>query len=140
VWRGKTRDRHPDPFGAGIEALLTFYAPDVVSYPAHGWASEEPCYGHDGIRNLSRTWTASVTDAALDVHEVRDLSRCMLILAELCGRARTSGRPVRQRFGIVNSDIRADGKVGRARFFLTWQEAREAAEEELAREVPAAAV
>jgi hypothetical protein len=123
-----------------MEALLTFYAADVVSYPAQGWVAEEVCHGHDGIRRLSHTWSENVTDAALDVHEVRDLSRCLLILAELCGRARGSGQPLRQQFGIVNSDIRADGKVGRARFFLSWQEARDAAQEELARDVPVGAV
>jgi hypothetical protein len=140
VWRGKSKDRRADAFGAGIEALLTFYAADVVSYPAKGWVSEDVCHGHDGIRRLSRTWTENVIDPALDVHEVRDHSRCMLILAELCGRTRNSGQPVRQPFGIVNSDIRADGKVGRARFFLSWQEARDAAQEELASDVRVAAI
>jgi hypothetical protein len=49
------------------------------------------------------------------------------VLAEFSGRAKDSGSPIRQRFGVINSDLREDGKVGQARFFLDWQEAREAA-------------
>jgi hypothetical protein len=49
------------------------------------------------------------------------------MLAEFSGRAKDTGSPIRQRFGVINSDLREDGKVGQARFFLDWQEAREAA-------------
>jgi hypothetical protein len=114
---------------AGIELLLQFYAPDVVCHPAPGWVDEEVCHGHDGIRRLTAVWTANVQDATMKVHEVRDLRERLLILAELTGRARDTGRPISQRFGLINSDLRADGKVGQARFFMSWDEARAAAEE-----------
>jgi hypothetical protein len=84
------------------------------------------CHGHDGFRKLAAVWSESTEDGALDVHEVRDLHDRVLILAEFTGRARDTGEPSRQRFGVVNSDLRSDGKVGAVRFFLTWQEAREA--------------
>jgi len=127
VLRGKTKDRRRDAFTAEIETLLSFYAPDVVCYPAEGWVPEPVCYGHEGIRRLSATWSANVEDATLNVHEVRDFQQRLLVLAELTGRAPVSGEPVSQRFGIVNSDLRDGGKVGEARFFLSWQEARDAA-------------
>jgi hypothetical protein len=124
---GRTRDRQPGELGAGIEALLQLYAHDVVCYPADGWVAQEVCHGHDGIRMLSQTWSANVDEPALSVHEVRDLRERVVILAELTGRTRDSGEPVQQEFGVVNSDLRDDGKVGEARFFLSWREAREAA-------------
>lgn len=120
-------DRRTEQFRAGIEALLSFYAPDVVCYPAEGWVPEPVCHGHDGIRRLSSAWAENVEGAVLEVHEIRDMRERVLVLAELTGNARDSGQPIRQPFGIVNSDLRDGGKVGEARFFLSWQEAREAA-------------
>jgi hypothetical protein len=126
--RGRAKvDRRAVAFTAGIEALLSFYAPDVVCYPAEGWVPEPVCHGHDGIRRLSGMWVANVDGATLNVHEIRDLSERVLVLAELTGQARGSGEPISQPFGIVNSDLRDGGLVGEARFFLSWQEAREAA-------------
>ena len=63
----------------------------------------------------------------LSVHEVLDLGDRVLVLAELTGSERDTGDPISQPFGAVNSDLRDGGKVGEVRFFLSWQEAREAA-------------
>ena len=60
------------------------------------------------------------------MHEVRDLDDRVLVLAEFTGRGRASGEPRSQRFGAINSHLRSDGKVGEVRFYLTWQEARDA--------------
>jgi hypothetical protein len=125
---GRTKDRRQGALDDGIETLLQLYAPDVVCYQAAGWVPDDVCHGHEGIRMLSETWSAAVDEPALHVHEVRDLHERVVILAELTGRARDSGEPVSQAFGVVNSDLRDDGKVGEARFFLSWQEAREAAQ------------
>jgi len=116
-----------EAFNAGIEALLGFYAPDVVCYPAPGWIEVTVCHGHDGFRRLSAVWSENVDHPALEVHEVRDMHDRLLILAEFIGRAKDSGIPIRQPFGVINSDLGDDGKVREARFFLSWQEAREAA-------------
>jgi SnoaL-like domain len=115
-------------FNAGIDALLALYAPDVVCYPAPGWVDATVCRGHDGFRELSAVWGDKVDHPALEVHEVRDMGERLLILAEFIGIAKDSGAPVRQPFGVINSDLREDGKVGEARFFLSWEAAREAAE------------
>jgi hypothetical protein len=114
-------------FTAGIESLLVFYASDVVCYPAPGWLESTVCHGHDGFRQLSAVWTEKVDDPGLEVHEVRDLHDRLLILAEFTGRTKDSGLPLRQQFAVINSDLRDDGKVGEARFFLSWQEARKVA-------------
>jgi hypothetical protein len=119
-------DPQAQEFMAGIESLLVFYAPDVVCYPAEGWVEESVCHGHEGIRKLSAVWAESMDDVGLSVKEVRDMHERVLILAELTGRAKDSGAPARQPFGVVNSDLRDDGAVGEVRFFRTWREALDA--------------
>ena len=78
------------------------------------------------VRRLAEVWTENIDDGALEVHEVRDLRDRVLVLAEFTRRSRGSGEPRSQRFGAVNSDLRGDGRVGEVRFYLTWQEARDA--------------
>jgi hypothetical protein len=117
-----------ETFSAGIETLLALYAPDLICYPAPGWVEGDAvCYGHDGFRKLSAVWLEMVDDVSFAIDDVRDLHERVLVLATFSGRSRDTGAPVSQRFGVINSDIRADGKVGEARFFLTWQEAVDAA-------------
>jgi hypothetical protein len=124
----QAKDPHIEVFNAGIEALLVFYASDLVCYPARGWVEGDAVYhGHDGFRKLGAVWTENVDDVAFEIDEVRDLHDRVLILATFTGRTRDEGLAVRQPFGVINSDIRPDGKVGEARFFLTWEEARRAA-------------
>jgi ketosteroid isomerase-like protein len=115
-----------EAFDAGIEALLLLYAADVVCYPAPGWVQDAVVHGHDGIRTLSAVWSENFDDVAMEVHEVRDLQQRLVILAEFTGRARDTGAPIRQPFGVVNSHIDREGKVGEVRFFLSWREALEA--------------
>ncbi|HEY1833331.1 MAG TPA: nuclear transport factor 2 family protein [Solirubrobacteraceae bacterium] len=112
-----------EDFNAAIESLLLVYAEDVVCYPAPGWVEEQVCHGHEGIRRLGAVWSENWDDVTMQIHDVRDLSRRVLVLAEFAGRDRDSGEPVRVPFGVLNSDLRTDGKVGEARFFLGWDAA-----------------
>jgi ketosteroid isomerase-like protein len=110
----------------GIEGLLPFLPPDVVWYSVPEWV-EDPLYrGHDGARKLIAAFTENFDDWAWEVPEVRDAGERVAVLAEMTGRIKDSCATVRQRIGIVNSDFR-DGKAGETRFFLSWQEALEAA-------------
>lgn len=121
-------DEHrAETLDAEMEALLKFYAPDVICYPAPGWVDYAVCRGHDGMRRLIARWTTKVDNFGLAVHEVRDLGQRMLVLAEFTGTLKVGGAPARQRFGIVNSSLDASGKVGVAHFFLSWEDARRAA-------------
>jgi hypothetical protein len=114
-----------ESFDAAIESLLMIYAADVVCYPAEGWVEEEACHGHEGIRRLAAVWREQADDVTMQIHDVRDLKQRILVLAEFSGRDRASGEPVTVLFGVLNSDLRADGKVGEARFFLGWDAALE---------------
>lgn len=109
----------------GIGALLPFLASDVVWYPAPEWP-EDPLYeGHQGSRKLDALWVENFDDYGWEAHEIRDLHEVVLALAEVRGRAKASGAPFRQQQAIVASDFR-DGTIGQIRFFVTWQQAREA--------------
>jgi SnoaL-like protein len=118
----KTKDADAEAFDRAIEVFLAFYAPDVVCFPAPGWVEEEVCHGHDGLRRLSAVWRANFDGVALEIHEVRDLSERLVILAQFTGRAKDSGMRVSQRFGAINSRLGDDSKVGEVRFFLSWNE------------------
>jgi len=124
---GHERPEHVDAFSAQIGALTAFYSDDVVCYPAAGWLAGDPvCHGHDGFRKLAAVWGDTITDAALRVHDLRDRGDRVVILAEFTGRSKDGGAPVHQRFGVVNADRCPDGRFGEVRFYLTWQQAREA--------------
>ena len=109
----------------GIGAALPLCAQDVVWYPSTEWL-EDPAYrGRDGLRRASAIWTDNFDDVAWEVHEIRDVQERVVVLAELDGRIKDSGVPIREAFGIVVSDFR-DGMIGEFRAFLTWQGALEA--------------
>jgi hypothetical protein len=122
-----TKRRRNEAFGTEIEALIAFYAQDVVCYPAPGWIDGDTvCHGHDGFRRLASVWSDDNDDVALQVHDVRDMHDRVLVLAEFTGRSRDTGGVVHQLFGVVNSKPREDGRFGEVRFYLTWQQAQEA--------------
>src|SRR6476469_9487994 len=99
---GATDAHRAQPLNAEMEALLKFYAPDVVCYPDPGWVEYDVCHGHDGMRALIGRWVVKVDNFGLKVHEVRDMQQRMLVLAEFTGTVKGSGVPASQPFGIVN--------------------------------------
>jgi ketosteroid isomerase-like protein len=108
----------------GMEAVLPFYAPNVVCYPISEWL-EDPVYrGHEGALRLT-AWTDNFDDVAFEAHEIRDVHEHVVVLAELTGRIKESGVAIRQAFGVVYSDFR-DGMTGEVRYFTSWQQALEA--------------
>jgi ketosteroid isomerase-like protein len=108
----------------GMEAVLPFYAQDVVCYPVSEWL-EDPVYrGHEGALRLT-SWTDDFDNVAFEAHEIRDVGDRVVVLAELTGQIRDTGVPIRQAFGVVYADFH-DGTTGEVRYFLTWQQALEA--------------
>lgn len=116
-----------EAFNAEMETLMAFYAEDVVIHPAPGWVEDGVSRGHEGMQRLGAVWSERVDDAGVRVHDVRDLQDRLLILAEFTGRDPDSGAEVSQPFGVINSDLRVDGRVGTVRFYLAWDDAIAAA-------------
>jgi ketosteroid isomerase-like protein len=108
----------------GVEALLDVCPPDVVLYPIPEWVEDSVYRGHEGVRKLV-AWLDDFDDPGWEIHEIREVRDRVLVRADLTGRMKASGVPIRQAWGVVCSGFR-DGMVGEWRFFRTWQEALEA--------------
>ncbi len=118
--------RAQDAFVAGgIEAVVAFFAPDVVAYPFPEWVEESEYRGHDGLRTLMAVWTDNFDEFEFRAWEFREVGDRVLALGEIAGRIKGSGVPIRQPLGFVYDDFR-DGLIGEACYFLTWNQALEA--------------
>ncbi|MBN1527588.1 MAG: nuclear transport factor 2 family protein [Thermoleophilaceae bacterium] len=107
----------------GVETLLAFYTEDVIWFPfPDSPDSADGFRGHDGIRELMAGWSDSFEEFTVVTAEIRDCGERVVWLGELSGRISGSGMPVRQPMGSVAWDFR-DGKIGRARFYPSWEEA-----------------
>ena len=117
-----------DAFNSGgAEAMLPFYAEDVVWYPfPDNPDSSGGFHGHDGIRELLGNWNDSLDDFTVVVHEIRDLGDTVVLLGEISGVIKGTNVPIRQPMGKVASDFRG-GRIGRTRFFSSWEESLQAA-------------
>ena len=109
----------------GVEAMVPYFAADVVIRPFPEWVEENEYHGHDGLRAIVGVWTANFDDFELAIQEVREVGDRVLVLGETTGRIKGSGVPIRQPLGMVWSGFR-NGKIGDQRNFLTWQQALEA--------------
>jgi ketosteroid isomerase-like protein len=110
----------------GVEGVLPFLASDVIFYPFPEWVEADEYRGHDGIRDVLAVWTQNFDEFTIEVDELRDAGARVVALYEQSGRTKDSGIPVRQRVGGVFWDFRR-GEIGKASYFLSWDEAREAA-------------
>ena len=109
----------------GIEAALPFVPPDVVWYPFPEWVEESEYRGHDGLRRVTAVWTDNFDAFKLEVNEFRKVGDRVLVLGETAGQIKGSGVPIREPIAAVYSDFR-NGRIGEARYFLTWRQALEA--------------
>ncbi len=110
-----------------VEAVLRFCPEDVVWHPFPQWPDgAEPRVGHDGARELMQAWLDNFDDFNLVIDEARDLSDRVLALGAMEGQSKGSGTIIHQPFGWISADFR-DGLIGEMRFFLTREEALEAA-------------
>jgi ketosteroid isomerase-like protein len=103
----------------GADALVEYATPDCVFYPDPAWIEEDQYRGRDGFIAFNRTQSATFGDFTVEIHEIRSVGDRVLVLAELIGRAKSSGVPIRQQAAHVLSDFR-DGMIGEDRTFLSW--------------------
>jgi ketosteroid isomerase-like protein len=110
----------------GVEATLKFYPEDVVWYPfPDSPDSVTGFHGHDGIRDVMSGWSDSFDEYSASAGEIRDYGEKVVALGEMSGLIKGADVSVRQPLGMVAWDFR-DGKIGRASFFPSWEEALEA--------------
>ena len=111
----------------GIEALLTLYPEDVVWYPFPEWPESPSEYrGHQGIREVMRAWDENFEAFRVTPKDVHDLGDRALFLGFNTGTIKGSNAAIRQEVAILAWDF-CEGKIGKARFFLSWEEGGAAA-------------
>lgn len=112
---------------SGVETLLQFSAEDCIWYPFPEWPDgAHPRTGHDGVRELLDSLTDNFDKCSVTIHDLREAGDRIVVLGKQAATIKGSGTPIVQPLGQVCSDLR-DGKTGKCHFFLTWQEALEAA-------------
>ena len=105
----ETVRRAHEAFAAGgPEATLPFFASDLLLYAYPEWPGAAEYRGYEGLLAVLAAWTEN-----FDAFEL-----------EFLGRIKGSSVPIRHPLGAVYSEFR-DGRIGEARTFLTWREARE---------------
>ena len=109
----------------GVEASLSFFAPECVWYTTDRWLDGSTYRGHDGIRRLDAAFAENFDDWRFEVRSVRDAHDRVVALTEMVGRIRGSGSSVSQALGFVVSDFRG-GTMGSIRAFATWADALDA--------------
>jgi ketosteroid isomerase-like protein len=113
-------------FGAeGIDAALSFFAPDFVWYPTDRWLDGSAYRGHDGMKRIEAAFSENFDDFRFHVHELRDAQDRVLAHVDMTGRIKHSGTEVSQQLGFVVSGFR-DGTFREVRAFPSWSEALEA--------------
>jgi hypothetical protein len=99
---------------------------DHVAYAPPEWVDESEYHGHDGLRRLSEQWTENFDDFRLHLRDIRDAGDSVVVLVEATGRINGSDVPIETQAGVVYADF-AKGMIGSTRYFLSWQDALEAA-------------
>jgi ketosteroid isomerase-like protein len=110
----------------GIEAVLPFFAEDVLIYPTSEWPDGQVYRDHDGFRRLYHAWVDHFEDWTWEVQEIRDAGDQVVSLVEMRGRLRDAGTPICEAWGVIYSDF-CDGRIGKARWFRSQRQALEAA-------------
>jgi ketosteroid isomerase-like protein len=114
-------------FSSGaVDAMLAHCSPDLVVYPFPEWMEAREYRGHDGFLELIAGWTEGFEDFAPEIHELREFGDSVVVwLGWNTGRIKATNIPIRQPVGGIYSF--EEGLVTEIRYFLTWEEALEAA-------------
>ena len=91
---------------AGVDAAISYFAPDVVWYSTDRWPDDSVYRGHDGMRTVMAAFSENFEDFRFDVHDIRDAQDRVVALADMIGRIKHSEAEVSQRLGFVVSGFR----------------------------------
>jgi ketosteroid isomerase-like protein len=114
---------------SGVEAGLSFFAPDVVYDTTDRWPEGSAYRGREGMRALATGWSDNFDSWGYEVEDVRAVGDCVVALTHMVGQIKNSEQSVSQPLGLVFSNFR-NGTCGHVRAFATWQEALRAVGQE----------
>jgi len=110
----------------GVDAALPFCSPDLVVHPFPEWMEKPVYHGHDGFRELLNGWIEGFEDFGPEVNEMRETDDGQVVwLGHNTGRIRSTSVPIKQPVGGVHR--LEDGFVVEISYFMTWEEAIDAA-------------
>jgi ketosteroid isomerase-like protein len=110
----------------GADGVLPLLHEDFEARPFPEWPGPSVYRGHDGFRQLASEWTENFDEYSWEEERAIPVGDNVVVgLVYHQARIRGTGVPIRQQMGGVWT-VR-DGKVAKADFFLTWEEALEAA-------------
>ncbi len=70
----------------GVDAAISYFAPDVIWYPTDRWPDGSVYRGHDGMRTVMGAFSENFDDFRWDVHDIRDAQDRVAALADMIGR------------------------------------------------------
>ena len=107
------------------DAAVSLAHPDSVVHAFPEWPDEAVYRGRDGWLRLLEQWTENFDGITWEIEKLIDDDPTVAILVNHRATVKGTGVPLVQPLGLV---LRfQDGMVLEARFFLTWNEALEAA-------------
>ena len=110
----------------GVEAVLTYFDPEITWLGPPGWLEERLYTGHDGLRKLAAAWGDNFEEYRLDFERLIDVDEDeVLVLAYQRGRIKGSEVSIEQRVGF-EWQLR-NGRIARVQAHFSWEEALEAA-------------
>jgi ketosteroid isomerase-like protein len=107
-----------------LAALLSEFAPDVVSYTAPPLPDPAEYHGHDGLMQWIGNWTEGFDEFAMEVEGYTDAGDDVVVQATQRATGAVSGVPTESRFWFLNT-VRED-KITRIGVHATEAEALEA--------------
>jgi ketosteroid isomerase-like protein len=110
-----------------IDALVEVFATDSVIHPFPEWPGPKVYYGRKGMRKLAGEWIENFDEIRWDTDRLIDSADQVIALVNHRGRIKGTDIPIAQPLGAVFADFREDRSCGAAHFFMTWEEALEAA-------------
>ena len=107
-----------------LAAVLSEFAPDVVSYTAAPLPDPAEYHGHEGLLQWMGNWTEEFDEFAMEVEEYTDAGDDVVVQAYQRVTGAGSGVPAGRRFWFLHT-VRED-KITRIGVYATEAEALEA--------------
>jgi ketosteroid isomerase-like protein len=110
----------------GVEAVLTYFDPEVEWLAPPEWLEEHVYEGHQGLRKLAAAWGDNFEEYRLDFERLIDVDDGeVLVLVYQRGRIKGSDAGIEHQVGF-EWQLR-NGRIARVRVHFSWEDALEAA-------------
>ncbi len=109
------------------EMVVNLVHPDCILYPFPEWPDDSVYRGRDGWRRLMNQWQENFDGITWEIERMIDEDPRLIALVTHHATIKGAGVPLRQPLGLIISEFQ-NGMAMTVHFFLSWNEALEAAE------------